>query len=343
MSVNNAPGEVDNKDIFDSPNISGAEEETAEAVDKAAEEQKKRETVDIDGVPIDEKDIKYKAEDIRKKKKMKYFVNVEGEKEREKAEAKKQAEVKRVVEKMNAEAEHEVEREEKAAKAAEAKKQAEEEKQIKEVEAFVKKQKKEAAREEKRSRSDDLSSLLKKIFIDGWHKFATAGVLVAIIIVVVCAIVIPKTIKPDDSGEEGGEAGSSNEVASDEYSEAIKKINSKSVTDALDNYRYDEFEEIYTHLADGVSDNKYKALLYLDGANKILASDKNEAARAERMVDKAYACGSNDVTVMESVVNMYTLLESNQKRAAAEEKLNKLYSEIKYDDNLTEEDWYGEG
>ena len=50
-------------------------------------------------------------------KKMKYFVNVEGEKEREKAEAKKQAVVKRAVEKMNAEAEREVEREEKAAKA----------------------------------------------------------------------------------------------------------------------------------------------------------------------------------------------------------------------------------
>ena len=59
MSAKNAPGEVNNKGLFGSPNITSSEEDITSEVDKAAEEQKKRETVDIDGVPIDEKDIKY--------------------------------------------------------------------------------------------------------------------------------------------------------------------------------------------------------------------------------------------------------------------------------------------
>ena len=99
MSANDAPGEVDTNNLFGSPNISTASEDDEELIDpeakKAAEEQRERETVDIDGVPIADKDIKFKAEDIKKKDKMNYFVNVEGAEERAKADAKKKEAEKR--------------------------------------------------------------------------------------------------------------------------------------------------------------------------------------------------------------------------------------------------------
>ena len=56
MSVNNAPGEVNNNPNFDSPNISSEEDfDSASNQDEMVEEQaeqKQRETVDIDGIPF---------------------------------------------------------------------------------------------------------------------------------------------------------------------------------------------------------------------------------------------------------------------------------------------------
>ena len=85
MSANDATGGEKENPNFDSPNISGAvEEEQAEK--KAAEEQRrKEETVEIDGVPIEEKDQKYKTKDILKKEKTEYFVKIEGAEERARA------------------------------------------------------------------------------------------------------------------------------------------------------------------------------------------------------------------------------------------------------------------
>ena len=49
----------------------------------------KTETVDIDGISFDEKELKFKAEDIKKKGETEYFVNVEGAKQRKKEAAEK--------------------------------------------------------------------------------------------------------------------------------------------------------------------------------------------------------------------------------------------------------------
>ncbi len=67
---------------FDSPNITHASADVSEPVVDAKEEarkaaQKKAETVAIDGVPIDEKDVKYKSDDIAKDGGKDYFVNID--------------------------------------------------------------------------------------------------------------------------------------------------------------------------------------------------------------------------------------------------------------------------
>ena len=49
----------------------------------------KTETVDIDGISFDEKELKFKAEDIKKKGETEYFVNVEGAEQRKKEAAEK--------------------------------------------------------------------------------------------------------------------------------------------------------------------------------------------------------------------------------------------------------------
>lgn len=98
MSKNGANGgDVDGPN-FDSPNISDSINEELEAIEAANRERREQETVDIDGVPIEEKEQVFKAKDITKKKKYEYFVNVEGEEERKReAERKRQEAAKREI------------------------------------------------------------------------------------------------------------------------------------------------------------------------------------------------------------------------------------------------------
>ena len=219
MSAKNAPGEVNENPNFDSPNISSAADEEQQAIDVAAEERKKAETVDIDGIPIEEKELQFKAEDIKKKGKTEYFVNVEGAEERKREAAKKAKE--------EAEAAARKAQEEKAAAdkaaaeqaAAEAKAKVEAEKQQKAEDTRVigelkqkakarKKQNREIAQKEKQEKfkqyiRDDLqesakrANKVKKFFFGGWHKFITILVILVIIAIptafIVCTHIEKKT------------------------------------------------------------------------------------------------------------------------------------------------------
>lgn len=212
MSAKNAPGEVNENPNFDSPNISSAADEEQQAIDAAAEERKKAETVDIDGIPIEEKELQFKAEDIKKKGKTEYFVNVEGAEERKKEAAKKAKE--------EAEAAARKAKEEKAAAdkaaaeqaAAEAKAKTEEEKRQKAEDTRVigelkqkakarKKQNREIAQKEKQEKfkqyiRDDLqesarrANKVKKFFFGGWHKIITILVILIIIAIPVGFFVV---------------------------------------------------------------------------------------------------------------------------------------------------------
>ena len=237
MSAKDAPGEVNENPNFDSPNISSAADEEQQAIDAAAEERKKAETVDIDGIPIEEKELQFKAEDIKKKGKTEYFVNVEGAEERKKEAAKKAKE--------EAEAAARKAKEEKAAAdkaaaeqaAAEAKAKTEEEKRQKAEDTRVigelkqkakarKKQNREIAQKEKKEKfkqyiRDDLqesarrANKVKKFFFGGWHKIITILVVLIIIAIPTFFIVntnIEKKTKNEEMDQQQKLADLKNEV-----------------------------------------------------------------------------------------------------------------------------------
>lgn len=110
MSANDAnPTGGEEKTRIDSPNIkSSVESEPESEVSEAELRRKAKETVAIDGIPIDEKDIKYHSKNIKEVDTGKLFVKVEGAEERKKAairamEQKQRAEKKRVRDAIHAE------------------------------------------------------------------------------------------------------------------------------------------------------------------------------------------------------------------------------------------------
>jgi tetratricopeptide (TPR) repeat protein len=89
MSVNDANplGGDKNELAKNSPNIKSSVD-TEPEVDKLSEEEARRkakETVAIDGIPIDEKDIKFHSKNIKEADTGKLFVKIEGAEERKKA------------------------------------------------------------------------------------------------------------------------------------------------------------------------------------------------------------------------------------------------------------------
>ena len=151
MSAKNAPGEVKENPNFDSPNITTAEEEEQQAINAEEEARKKAETVDIDGIPIDEKDISYKASDISKKGRAEYFVNVEGAGQRKK-EAEKKAKI---------EAEEDAEEEAKQKRV---------DKERKKKDQYLDRLE---HRREKREKREKTAEKIKYFFFGKWHKFVT--------------------------------------------------------------------------------------------------------------------------------------------------------------------------
>ena len=166
MSAKNAPGEVKENPNFDSPNITTAEEEEQQAINAEEEARKKAETVDIDGIPIDEKDISYKASDISKKGRAEYFVNVEGAEQRKK-EAEKKAKIEA---EEDAKAQKRAERVMKEIKAEEEAKQKRVDKERKKKDQYLDRLE---HRREKREKREKTAEKIKYFFFGKWHKFVT--------------------------------------------------------------------------------------------------------------------------------------------------------------------------
>ena len=166
MSAKNAPGEVKENPNFASPNITTAEEEEQQAINAEEEARKKAETVDIDGIPIDEKDISYKASDISKKGRAEYFVNVEGAEQRKK-EAEKKAKIEA---EEDAKAQKRAERVMKEIKAEEEAKQKRVDKERKKKDQYLDRLE---HRREKREKREKTAEKIKYFFFGKWHKFVT--------------------------------------------------------------------------------------------------------------------------------------------------------------------------
>ena len=165
MSANNAKssGEVGsnlgaNEDSpnFESPNIVDAINEELEALEEEDKKRRAQETVDIDGIPIEEKEQVFKTADITKRKKAEFFVNVEGDEERKLEAEKKRREA--------------AKRETEAAKRSYQEKARLANEKLKKSKALQKK----VARLKKKERR-------KRIFWTGWRRIPSAIIMLALI------------------------------------------------------------------------------------------------------------------------------------------------------------------
>ena len=321
MSVNNAPGEVNKDKFFDSPNISSAEDEIEEPeVDKEAEERKKRETVEIDGVPIEGKEIKYKAEDIKKKGKMNYFVDVEGAENRAENEAKKAEEEKAAAEKKAAEEKKSAERKVKEAEAAANREVVEEKKHLEEVNAYIKRQRKQKAHDDKKEKARD--SRFRKLFWTGKRKLIIPAALIAIILIGVSVYFI--AILPYQRWQQEQQSLAEDKAEFEEHEERTKDMlyyqskklleKSEDLTNALDNYDYATVELIYQYYIDKAENVSDKALLYLDEATRIWKTNPDdEKDRIYQLLDTAYSLDSDSLDVAQTLISIYNYYQDYEK------------------------------
>ena len=324
MSAKNAPGEVNNKGLFGSPNITSSEEDITSEVDKAAEEQKKRETVDIDGVPIDEKDIKYKSEDIRKKGKLNYFVNVEGAEERAKEAAKKKEIAKREAEKIAVAEKQDAERKKREEAEAVEKKKLDEKKQIEEVTAYIKRQKSEKAKKERNAKiANKFAANKKKLIIVG----------VALLVIASAAFAIAGIIAYINR-DAGGYISDEDEAKADEkYTEKINQdqyfmatLNldeNEDLERALKNHDYEIVDLIYQEFLDKMDKDNDKARLYADKANRIWKADTRQKEQVMAAILAAYELDPDELSVLQTLQSVYTFYDEPEKAKEISEKIEK--------------------
>ena len=320
MSANNAPGEVNKDKFFDSPNISSAEDEIEEPeVDKEAEERKKRETVEIDGVPIEGKEIKYKAEDIKKKGRMNYFVDVEGAEDRAKNAAKKAEDEKAAAEKKAAEEKKSAERKVKEAEAAANRKVVEEKKHLEEVNAYIKRQRKQKAQEEKKENARD--SRFKKLFWTGKRKLIIPSAIALLTIIGICAyfcIIIPIQKSQDD---QESRALADAEVQKHDkrtkgniyYQSRLPLDQSADLKNALDNYDYTTVAIIYQEYIDMAENSSDKARLYMDEAYRIWQTNPDEKEIVYNILQQAYNTDPEDTDVLQTMIDIYNYYQDYDK------------------------------
>ena len=318
MSAKDAPGEVKNNNIFDSPNISSSVDDIEEIVDKKVEEQKKRETVDIDGVPIEDKEIKYRASDIRKKKKMEYFVNVEGAEERAKAEEKKKEEEKKAI----AKAAKDIEKEKLAEKADAEKKAVEERKKIAEVTKYINKQKTEKAKEAKSAERKAKSKKRNIIILSVIALLAVVGVVATILIV------------QGDARREEEIAAKKKEEELEKYREqalsdpvnaAIHKLDqSEKLDNELSNADFRQVDLVYDELLDQIDDDYVKARIYMDKANRIARYHDDETEQIIDAVDHAVAFAPDDLLTLYEAIEKYQSAGMMDKAAETQRKYEEV-------------------
>lgn len=332
MSAKDAPGEVKNNNIFGSPNISSASDDEEifvdEAAKKAEEERRKRETVDIDGVPIDEKDIKFKSDDIHKKSKMNFFVNVEGEEERKKAEARKKEEERRAAEKKAAEEKQAAERRIKEAERAAEEKQASEKKHIEEIESYVKQQKAKAARAKKQEQNSERREKFYNLFWKGKRKFFTIGVPILlgfIIFAVIFWVIIPSNEEAEINEIIARETEQLNEIESRPFNVAIRELNEdENLSNALLNYNYDEVDGIYKNKLDTLSEDDDIALLYMDKADRIMQYHPDDLERILHEAELGYSYAPNNTDVINLMRGFYSFAGESEKAADMADKMDAI-------------------
>ncbi len=308
MSANDTPTEVNDNLGYVSPNISSGDEEEQkeEELDEAALEQKKRETVQLDGIPIDEKDIKFKATEIKRKADISYFVNVAEEPEEAPADPKKTADGKPAGEKKPFD--------------------------FKNIAAMIKKPA--AAKSEDQPKEKvDIVAQLKTIFIDGWHKYITIGVAAVILIIIGCMIIIP-IIEKNSSGADNDPGAGEVKI----YDNPFDRLEDTEAMNAFLNYDFETVDRIYKEVEEDLKSDDDIAKLYLDKAKRILDADATEVDRIYEAADIAYRKGSDNPEIVKELYVIYGLLGDKEKADEMNDTLIELGIDIDEDDDGDEKD-----
>ncbi len=340
MSANNAKssGEVGsnlgaNEDSpnFESPNITDLAEEEQKEIDKAAEERKKAETVDIDGIPIDEKEVQFKAADIKKKGKTEFFVNVEGADERKRNEEKRirdeAARARREAEEVAKEAEEKAHAAELAAKkkAEEAKRKAtaEDNRVIGELKQKASQRKKEIRRAKRQIRHKKIRNFLFK----GGNKFISLGAVLLVIAGAIGLIIVPiedaryAKIRQEEQAREDEEA--QKELEKDEYYVISTYLD--TADEYFENFDLDKVDVIYNKALEMATTDEMRVEIYIRKSQTTY--DLMYDLEPQRVLDDAlaaYRLMPDSLTTIDWLITVYDRRGDEQRVADLEKKRDSL-------------------
>ncbi len=330
MSAKDAPSEVNNNPNFDSVDFSSDEELDPELEEKAEELrlQKERETVKIDGVPIDEKKVEYKASDIKKKGRMNYFVNIEGAEERARAAEKKANSDKAASERRIHEAEAAAEKQKRIDEDEANKKLIEEKRRTDEINKYLKRQSSEKKRTAKKAYKEENKDALRKrrnsiLRIAG---IATAVVVLAIVIIV--PIVLNAQEQERIRREEEAEAAASKAILGSTYVQIKLKLDSDTyIINAFENYNYERIDQIYDDFDKQLEDYDEKAMLYMDKSKRILRYSPSDSDQILAAAEKAYDYSPRNIEVLSNLAFAYTLVGDTENAELANQRKNLIIEE----------------
>lgn len=335
--------------ITDSPNISSAadEERKQEAAVDAA--RRRTETVDIDSIPLDKKDVHFKAEDIKKPTDASYFVNVEGEAERKRDEARRAREQAELERRAAAEDAQKAAAEKKAAEQAAARKAAAEKKAAaatdKRVLGELMRKAHARKKENRRVRFRRHRQKLRDRLFKGGNKFIALGATLAAAALVLTFVVIP--LQQADERRQADELAQQQAaeyaefMKTDEYMIIQKYLNRGD--ESLESYDLDMSDGYYEEALSKVSTDEMRSYIYLHRSQTI--SELMYDLEPELVMDyalKAYELDPNSYDAAVWLAWIYELRGENKKSEEIKQKLN-LIIEEQTDDTLNSSDQKGAG
>ncbi len=320
--------------ITDSPNISSAadEERKQEAAVDAA--RRRTETVDIDSIPLDKKDVYFKAEDIKKPTDASYFVNVEGEAERKRDEARRareQAELKR---RAAAEDAQKAAAKKKAAEQAAARKAAAEKKAAaatdKRVLGELMRKAHARKKENRRVRFRRHRQKLRDRLFKGGNKFITLGATLAAAALVLTFVVIP--LQQADERRQADELARQQAAEYERRKETDESLIVEAIIneadERLESYDLDGADVIYNNALDKATSDELRSYIYLHRSQKIyrLMYDL-EPERVYEDALKAYEYGQKSYEAVSWLAWIYECRNEDNKAAELQGLLEQIVKE----------------
>ncbi len=324
MSAKDALSETVSNVNFDSPNISSSEEiEVEQKQDEMTEEQrlqKQRETVQLDGIPIDEKNIQFRASDIKNKSQMNFFVNIEDNNGRSRG-----AKVAPVAEQAPQNAE--------VAAVAQTP-----------VQANATNGK--AVKDAGAAKTAKRQSISKKILGDkansinlgpafAKYRGLIIGVVVSIIVFVVVAMLsslaTTAIISSINSGSStGGDGGNSSgdSYSNDPYKAAVVELGvNQEIADAFKNKNFESIDDFYSNYESKITNTENAGHLYMDKAIRLLRYAPEEKDRIIEAAEKGATLAFEDPDIYNDLAYIYKYFNENEKAQKAITEMERLRTE----------------